>query len=132
MTQKYEWDYPATMRPRRRRATQQTTVLDGEVLQPQQDRIRVEVRHIYQPQCQPKPPPYVIAILIFAALIWVSPIGFVIAIVMGGILVSAHPNEAICVAALLGIGRRVFDVASTARSVAILGTDCGETSGSVA
>jgi hypothetical protein len=102
MAQRYEWDFPPTMRPRRRRPP---PPLEGEILEPQSEpppRIhRVEVFHRYQPRQHSGLPPWVIALLIIAAVMWVSPFGAVVALVMLAVFVTSHPTVALSVAAAL-------------------------------
>ena len=60
---------------------------------PNQRRIRVEVVHrAYQPRQRNAIPPRSIALLIIAVLMWVSPFGAVIAIVMASVLIASHPD----------------------------------------
>jgi hypothetical protein len=85
------------MRPRRGRRHRQPLPLEGEVLGPELEpeptpRIRVEVVHRYQPRRQHNaPPPWVIALLIIAAVMWISPFGALVAVVMLSVFVTAHP-----------------------------------------
>jgi hypothetical protein len=68
--------------------------LDGEILEPT-PRIRVEVHHGYVPRQRSTMPPWLVALLIIAVLMWVSPFGALIAIVMA----SAHcvaPYDRFC------------------------------------
>jgi hypothetical protein len=93
MSKYLEWDFDNPKhRQRRRRAP---PPLDGEVLQPEPSpRIRVEhVHHIRQhaPIRRQQVPPWLIVLLIVACLMWVSPLGVVVALFMGAILVMAHP-----------------------------------------
>ena len=63
--------------------------LEGEILGPADTpRIKVEVVHrAYQPRRQRNAiPPWLVALLIIAVLIWISPFGAVVAIVMGAVL----------------------------------------------
>jgi hypothetical protein len=92
MAPRYEHDYPPTMRPRR--AKPQGRPLQGEILGPEPKptpRIRVEVTHRYQPRRHSAPPPWVVALLIIGVPMRMAPLGTVIAIVMGAILITSHP-----------------------------------------
>jgi hypothetical protein len=42
-------------------------------------------------------PPWVIAMVIIAALCWISPMGLIVAAVMLGVLVTAHPTFALAI-----------------------------------
>jgi hypothetical protein len=76
-------------------------VLEGEILLDEEPvpRIhRVEVVHRYQPRRQRQHvPPWLIVLLLVAAVMWISPFGAVIAIVMISIFVTAHPTIAIAI-----------------------------------
>jgi hypothetical protein len=98
MAKYVEWDFDN--RAHRKRRRRPPTPLEGEVLEPE-PRIHVEVVHRYQPRRHNALPPWVIALLIIAAVMWVSPFGAVVAIVMGAVLVAAHPTVAIAIAAAL-------------------------------
>jgi hypothetical protein len=91
MTEPREWDYPATMRPRRRRPRIETV----EILPPEQPErhIRVTVHHQRH-----QAPPWIVPLAIIALLLMISPFGLVVALVMLAVLVSAHPTVAISVA----------------------------------
>jgi hypothetical protein len=110
MTQPMEYDWPPTMRVRRGRRRRPSPILEGEILTPELEhepppRIhRVEVVHrAYQPRQRQHVPPWVIALLIMAVLMWISPFGTVVALVMLGILVSAHPTFAATLLAALAL-----------------------------
>jgi hypothetical protein len=71
---------------------------------PNQCRIRVEVvRRAYQPRQRQHVPPWLVALLIIAAVMWISPFGAVVTIVMIAVLVTSHPTEALCVAGSIGL-----------------------------
>jgi hypothetical protein len=97
MSERLEWDYPPTMRQRRNRRLAQgrdrVLPMDGEILEPEpEQRIRVEVHHAYQPQRQREQiPGWLIALLVFAGLLWLSPIGLIVAIAIVSIFVIQHP-----------------------------------------
>jgi hypothetical protein len=102
-----EWDFDNPKH--RQRRGRPPPPLEGDVLPPEDKspapRIRVEVRHHYQPrQRQAAPvPPWVIVLAIFAALTWVTPLGVVVAVFMGAILVMAHPTIAIAALVVVAI-----------------------------
>jgi hypothetical protein len=79
--------------------------IDGEVLTPEPTpRIRVEVVHrAYQPRQRQHVPPWLVALLIIAVLMWISPFGAVVAIVMLGILLTAHPTIAFVVGTTIAL-----------------------------
>ena len=104
MTERYEWDFPATMRPRRGRR-RRPLPLEGEILTAEDEptsRITIEHRHVVHHHRQRQHiPPWAIAILIIGFLCWVSPLGTVIALFMVGAFVTAYPTIAIALAILL-------------------------------
>jgi hypothetical protein len=89
-----EWDIDNPVH-RRRRPPQ---IFEGEVLSPSepQSRVRVDVHHHHYRQrsavdVSVSVPPWFIALLIFAALLWISPIGLIVAIAIVSIFVIQHP-----------------------------------------
>jgi hypothetical protein len=107
MSERFEWDYPPTMRQRRGRRRPEP-VLEGEVLEPEPEqpppRIRVEVVHrAHQPRQRQHVPPWLIALLIIAVLMWVSPFGAVIAIVMASVLIASHPTAAFVIGGMIAL-----------------------------
>ena len=95
MTERYEWDYPPTMRPRRGR--RQARPLQGEILTPEPEpspRIRVEVTHRYQPRRHGAPPAWIVPLVFIVVLAWFSPYALIVAIVMASVLIVAHPTIA--------------------------------------
>jgi hypothetical protein len=107
MSERFEWDYPPTMRQRRGRRRPEP-VLEGEVLEPEPvqppPRIRVEVTHrAYQPRQRQHIPPWLVALLIIAVLMWVSPFGAVIALVMISIFVTEYPTIAIAIGGTIAL-----------------------------
>lgn len=104
---KYEWDFPPTMRPRRGRRRRPPPILEGEILEPELERephirVSVEHRHVNHRQRQ-QIPPWLIVLLIIAVVMWISPFGAVVALVMGGILLTAHPTVAIAIGAAIAV-----------------------------
>jgi hypothetical protein len=81
--------------------------LEGEVLGPElevEPRIRVEVVHrAYQPRQRQHVPPWLVVLLIIAAVMWMSPFGAVVAIVMLGILLTAHPTIAFVIGGMVAL-----------------------------
>ena len=102
MTEPMEWDWPPTMRPRRRR---QPLPIEGEILEAEPTRrIRVEVVHrAYQPRQREHVPPWLVALLIIAVLMWVSPFGAIIAIIMASVLIASHPTFAFVVSGMIAL-----------------------------
>lgn len=101
MTERYEWDFPATMRPRRGRRPPRP--LEGEILTaeepeptPRIHRVEVTVHRRRQ-----QIPPWALAMVIIGCLCWLSPFGMVVALVMGGILVTAHPAIATAIGVII-------------------------------
>jgi hypothetical protein len=72
---------------------------------PNQRRIRVEVVHrAYQPRRQHSTvPPWLIALLILVAVMWISPFGAVVALVMISIFLTAHPTIAIAIGGTIAL-----------------------------
>ena len=71
---------------------------------PNQRRIRVEVVHrAYQPRQRNAIPPWLIALLIIAVLMWVSPFGAVIAIVMASVLIASHPMIGVVIGGMIAL-----------------------------
>jgi hypothetical protein len=106
MRQYLEWDFDNPKHRQRRR--RKPLPLEGEVLGPELEveptpRIRVEVTHRYQPRHHSAPPIWLIVLLILAAVMWISPFGAVIALVMLGIFVSAYPTLAFTLLAALAL-----------------------------
>ena len=80
--------------------------IDGDVLEPEPTppRIRVEVvHHRYVPRQRQHVPPWLVALLIIAVAMWISPFGAVVALVMGGILITAHPMIGIVIGVTLAL-----------------------------
>jgi hypothetical protein len=102
MTRSEPWDWPPEPQRRGRR---QPRPLQGEILMPEPEltpRIRVEVVHrAYQPRQRERVPPWLVALLIIAVLMWVSPFGAVIAIVMASVLIASHPTFAFVVGGMI-------------------------------
>ena len=103
---KYEWDYPPTMRPRRGRRP--PPPLQGEILpsEPEPEptpRIRVELHIRQRPPIRQRQhlPPWLVALLIVAVVMWISPFGAVIAIVMASVLIASHPTFAFVVGGMI-------------------------------
>jgi hypothetical protein len=90
-----EWDIDNPAH-RSRCSRPQVEVLEAEA----EPRIHVEVRHRYVPRQRQQMPPWLVALLIIAAIMWISPFGAIVTIIMGAALVTAHPTIAI----VLGIG----------------------------
>ena len=104
MTAPMEHDWPPTMRPRRGRRQPSTPVLDGEVLtqQEEQPRIRVEIVRRYVPRRQRSAPPaWLIVLVTLAVVMWMAPLGTVIAIVMLSIFLTEHPAIAVMIGAII-------------------------------
>jgi hypothetical protein len=97
------WDWPPEPK---RRAKRPPPPLQGEILMPEPEpeptpRIRIEVTHRYQPRQRQHVPPWPVALVILAALCWISPFGLIIAAVMLGILVTSHPTIAFVVVGMI-------------------------------
>jgi hypothetical protein len=101
-TPKYlEWDYDNPKHRQRRRRP--PPPLDGEVLEPEEPspRIRVEVHHRIVPRQRQHVPPWLVALLIIAVVMWISTFGAVVALVMISIFVTAHPTIAIALGGMV-------------------------------
>jgi hypothetical protein len=86
MSQRFEHDWPPTKKYHRKARQPQI-----EILEPEQPRIhRVEISVRRQPQRQTLPP-WLIVLLIVAGLLWISPIGLIVAIAIVTILAIQHP-----------------------------------------
>ena len=57
----------------------------------------------YQPRQRQHVPPWLVALLIIAGLMWISPFGAVIAIVMASILIASHPTIAFVVGGMIAL-----------------------------
>jgi hypothetical protein len=90
-----EWDFDNPKHRQRRRRPE--LPLEGEILLDEEPspRIRVEVTHRYQPRRHSAPPAWLIVLLIIAAVMWISPFGAVVALVMLSIFLTAYPTVAI-------------------------------------
>ena len=67
------WDWPNEAdNPHRRRRP-----LKGEILEPS-PRVRIEVTHRYAPRPREHIPPWLIAVVILAVLLWISPFGLTV------------------------------------------------------
>ena len=107
MTAKYEHDWPPTMRPRRGRRRRPPPILEGEILEPELERephirVSVEHRHVNHRQRQ-QIPPWLVALLIVAAVMWISPFGAVIALVMISIFLTEHPTVAVAIGGAIAL-----------------------------
>jgi hypothetical protein len=94
-----EWDYDNPKHRQRRRRP--PPILEGEILEPEPSpRIRVEVTHrTYQPRRQHSAiPPWLVALLIVAALMWWAPLGTIILIAIVSISIAAHPTIGVAIA----------------------------------
>jgi hypothetical protein len=87
MTQPMEHDWPPTMRVRRGRRRRREIIEPDDPPASRIHRVEVTVHH-RRPHSAP---PWLIALLIIAAVMWISPFGAVVAIVMGAILITSHP-----------------------------------------
>jgi hypothetical protein len=98
-----EWDaFPDPPKRRRKPRAERIQILEPD--DPPKSRIhRVEITVHRRRQHHQQIPPWVIAMVIFAALCWISPFGMVIALVMGGILVTAHPTIGIALGVMLAL-----------------------------
>ena len=99
-----EWDFDNPKHRQRRRRPE--PVLEGEILLDEQPapRIRVEVTHRYQPRRQRQQiPPWLIVLLLVAAVMWISPFGAVVALVMISIFLMAHPTIAIALGGTIAL-----------------------------
>jgi hypothetical protein len=96
MARYVEWDIdnPVHRRPRRR----PSPPIDG-----RPPRIRVEVVHRYQPRRHSAPPAWIVPLVFIAALAFFSPYALIIAIVMGSILIAAHPTFAFVVGGMIAL-----------------------------
>jgi hypothetical protein len=85
-----EWDFDNPVHRQRRR--RQPRPLEGEILEPDEPspRIRVEISVRRQPQRQTLPT-WLVVLLIVAGLLWISPIGLIVAIAIVSILAIQHP-----------------------------------------
>jgi hypothetical protein len=83
--------------------------IDGDVLGPETEsyqdtpRIRVEVHHRIVPRHRQHIPPWLIALLTLAVVMWISPFGAVVALVMISIFVTAHPTIAIAIGGTIAL-----------------------------
>ena len=92
-----EWDFD---NPKHRHRHRRSLPLEGEILTNEEPapRIRVEVTHRYQPRRQRQQiPPWLIVLLLVAAVMWISPFGAIVALVMISIFLTAHPTIAIAI-----------------------------------
>jgi hypothetical protein len=97
------WDWPNEIDSPSRRHRRPPPPIDGEILEPE-PRIRVEVVHrAYQPRQHQRVPPWLVALLIIAVLMWVSPFGAVIAIVMASVLIASHPTFAFVIGGAIAL-----------------------------
>jgi hypothetical protein len=48
-------------------------------------------------------PPWLVALLIIAVLMWVSPLGAIVAIVMASVLIASHPTIAFVIGGMLAL-----------------------------
>jgi hypothetical protein len=98
-----EWDYDNPKHRQRR----SPPILEGEILTPEEEptpRIRIKVTHRYSLRRQHNTiPPWLIALLIIAALMWVSPFGAVVAIVMASVLIASHPAIAFVIGGMIAL-----------------------------
>ena len=105
--QRFEHDWPPTMHARRGRR-RQPLPLEGEVLGPEElepkTRIhRVEIAVHHHRQRHSAPSPWLIALLVIAALMWWAPLGTVILIVIVAMGIMAHPAIGIALAASVAL-----------------------------
>jgi hypothetical protein len=102
MTERYEWDYPPTMRPRRGRRPRIETVEILPPRQPEPERhIRVTVTaHRRQRQ---HVPPWLIVLLIIATLMWMAPLGTIILIAIVSIFIAEHPTIAFVIGGTIAL-----------------------------
>ena len=88
MSKYLEWDID---NPAHRRRHRRPPPIDGEVLEPEPapriHRVEVTVHHRRRHQA----PAWIIPLAIIAVLSMVTPYGLIVAIVMGAVLVTAHP-----------------------------------------
>jgi hypothetical protein len=104
---RYEWDFPATMRPRR--ARRQARPLQGEILGPETEsyhekpRIRVEVTHRYQPRRHNAPPIWAVVLLAFGVFAWLSPFALIVGLVLLSVFLTEHPTIAIALGGTLAL-----------------------------
>ena len=98
MTEWREWDWPNEPKRSRRRRIQTVEILPPQQPEPERHiRVTVTAHHRQRQHV----PPWLIVLVIFAALCWVSPFGLVVALVMGGILLTAHPSIAIAIGVIV-------------------------------
>ena len=96
------WDWPPTKKYHRKSQRPQIGVLSPE--EEPTPRIRVEVVHrAYQPRQRQHVPPWLVALLIIAAVMWISPFGAVIAIVMASVLIASHPTIAFVIGGMIAL-----------------------------
>jgi hypothetical protein len=81
--------------------------LEGEVIGPElevEPRIRVTVEHRHvNHRRHSAPPTWLIVLLIIAVLMWVSPFGAIIAIVMASVLIASHPTFAFVIGGTIAL-----------------------------
>jgi hypothetical protein len=105
-----EWDFDNPKHRQRRRP--QPPPIDGEVLEPEPTpRIRVEVVHrAYQPRQRQHMPRLAIALLIIAAVMWISPFGLIVGLFLISVFLMMHPAVAIVlgvtIALVIGVAIR--------------------------
>jgi hypothetical protein len=75
MTQKYEWDFPATMRPRRKRPRIEIIEPDDP---PRRLRVDVEVHHHHRPRLNPQTAVVIVAAAFAVIMIVRFPLGFLL------------------------------------------------------
>ena len=98
-----EWDFDNPKHRQRRRRPE--LPLEGEILLDEEPtpRIRVEVTHRYQPRRQRQQIPWLIVLLLVAAVMWISPFGAVVALVIISIFVTAYPTLAIALGGTIAL-----------------------------
>lgn len=75
--------------------------IDGDVLPPEPEpRIHVTIT-AHRRRQHSAPPAWVVVLLMIAVVMWMAPLGTVIAIVMLGIFVTAHPTIGIAIGVII-------------------------------